>query len=411
MDTIMKMTGLEHVKWQLLGIKAKIDTVQRQEVSIADDPLNIILRGNPGTGKTTIARLYAQFLTSVGILRSQEFVETTGSRLASDGVSGIKEIIQDMTYTGGGTLFIDEAYQLTDGYNFGGRQVLDFLLGELERNIGKIVFIFAGYNKEIERFYEHNPGLKSRIPFSIQFHDYTDIELRHILAQLILKRFAGRMKVEGGMYGLYTRIAVERLGMGRGGEGFGNARALHTMFVNICDRQAMRLTEERKLGSPDDFLLTKEDIIGPDPSKTAPQSTSWKKLDELIGLFEVKRSIRNLFSLIGENYRRELAGKQPIRTPLNRVFLGNPGTGKTTVAKLYGQILADIGLLSNGEVVLKTPADFIGSALGESERNTKAILASTVGKVLVIDEVGAHSQLIRWLNVLNICKGVFIIRR
>lgn len=85
----------------------------------------------------------------------------------------------------------------------------------------------------------------------------------------------------------------------------------------------------------------------------------------------------------------------------NRVFLGSPGTGKTTVAKLYGQVLADLGLISNGEgkfttntctlltmllVIVKNPADFIGSVLGESESNTKAILANTVGKVLVIDE-------------------------
>ena len=105
------------------------------------------------------------------------------------------------------------------------------------------------------------------------------------------------------------------------------------------------------------------------------------------------------------NYQRELEEKSPITTSLNRVFLGNPGTGKTSVAKLYGQILADLGLLSNGEgersysvervqtmltffiiVVIKNPADFIGSVLGESESNTKNILNTTVGKVLIIDE-------------------------
>lgn len=86
------------------------------------------------------------------------------------------------------------------------------------------------------------------------------------------------------------------------------------------------------------------------------------------------------------NYQRELVEKNPAEVSLNRVFLGNPGTGKTTVAKLYGQILADLGLVSNGEVVIKNPADFVGSALGESEKNTKAILDATVGKVLVIDE-------------------------
>ncbi|KAA8572099.1 hypothetical protein EYC84_002022 [Monilinia fructicola] len=90
--------------------------------------------------------------------------------------------------------------------------------------------------------------------------------------------------------------------------------------------------------------------------------------------------------MIKTNYARELRNLPPINTSLNRVFLGSPGTGKTTVAKLYGRILSDLGLLSNGEVVIKNPADFIGSAMGQSEENTKNILASTVGKVLIIDE-------------------------
>ncbi|EKM56223.1 uncharacterized protein PHACADRAFT_209697 [Phanerochaete carnosa HHB-10118-sp] len=386
-DAIMEMTGLEEVKAQVLRIKAKIDTTRRQGTSVKDERFNVVLQGNPGTGKTTVARHYAKFLASVDILPGVKFIETTGSRLAADGVPGIKKQIEDMLKDGGGAIFIDEAYQLTSEHNFSGGQVLDFLLAEMENNVGKIVFILAGYNKQMEKFFEHNPGLQSRVPYSLQFSDYKDPELQLMLDKHITKKYMGQMKLEGGMYGLYMRVAVRRLGRGRGKEGFGNARALQNMFTTISERQATRLTKERKMGmDPDDFLLTKEDIIGPDPSKAVLESAAWKKLYKLTGLVEVKRSIQNLFDLIAANYRRELAEKQPIQMSLNRVFLGNPGTGKTTVAKLYGQILADIGLLSNGEVVLKNPADFVGSVLGESERNTKGILAATVGKVLVIDE-------------------------
>ncbi|KAG5728814.1 NFX1-type zinc finger-containing protein 1 [Termitomyces sp. T112] len=100
----------------------------------------------------------------------------------------------------------------------------------------------------------------------------------------------------------------------------------------------------------------------------------------------VKESIDNLITLVDQNYQRELHGRTPLDVSLNRVFIGSPGTGKTTVATLYGQILADLGLLSNGEVMVKNPSDFIGSVLGESESRTKAILATSVGKVLIIDE-------------------------
>ncbi|EKM60623.1 uncharacterized protein PHACADRAFT_133236 [Phanerochaete carnosa HHB-10118-sp] len=383
----MEMTGLEEVKAQVLRIKAKIDTIQRQDASLTDEQFNIVMRGNPGTGKTTVARHYAGFLAKLKIIPSDSFIETTGSRLANSYILNIKEQIEDMREEGGGAMFIDEAYQLTNEHSSGGKQVLDFLLGEMEKTANKIVFIFAGYSRQMEKFLEYSPGLASRVRYSLQFSDYNDLELLHILEKLILKKYKGKMKVEGDMFGLYMRVVVRRLGRGRGKDGFGNARALQTLFATISERQAMRLTEERKKGvGSDDFVLTKEDIIGPDPSKAVLESVAWKKLHELVGLAEVKQSIKNLFDLIAENYKRELAEKQPIQMSLNRVFLGNPGTGKTLVAKLYGQILADLGLLSNGEVVLKNPADFVGGAVGESERNTKSILAATAGKVLVIDE-------------------------
>lgn len=100
-----------------------------------------------------MARHYGAFLASVQVIPGNMFVETTGSSLANDGVPEAKKIVKDLLNAGGGTLFVDEAYQLTNGQNFGGNQVLDYLLAEMENNVGKIVFIFAGYNREMERFF------------------------------------------------------------------------------------------------------------------------------------------------------------------------------------------------------------------------------------------------------------------
>ncbi|KAI6157079.1 P-loop containing nucleoside triphosphate hydrolase protein [Pisolithus tinctorius] len=386
-DKIMDMTGLEGVKEQVLRIKAKIDTTKRQGVALDKERFNLVLLGNPGTGKTTVARLYAQFLESVQVLPGDAFLETTGSSLANDGVSGAKKLVDDVLKAGGGAIFIDEAYQLVSDYDQSGRPVLDFLLAEMENRVGTLVFILAGYTKDMEKFFEHNPGIPSRVPYSLQFADYTDAELLTMLEDLVLKRYKGRMQVEDGVRGLYTRIAVKRLGRGRGRPGFGNARALQNMFAKICERQAERVQKARTSGTPaDDFFMSKEDLIGPDPSKVLPNSAAWAKLQTLIGLESVKESVRNFFALIETNYQRELDEKEPMAMSLNRVFLGSPGTGKTTVAQLYGKILAELGLLSNGEVVVKNPADFVGAHLGQSEKNTKAILSSTMGKVLVIDE-------------------------
>ncbi|KAL6719662.1 hypothetical protein ACLMJK_001583 [Lecanora helva] len=140
-DSVMEMIGLEEVKTQILLIKAKIDMSIRQNSDIKQDRMNAAFLGNPGTGKTTVARLYAKVLTSLGVIPGDTFLETTGSRLANEGVTGVKKIVEGILSAGGGVLFVDEAYQMADEHNYAGKQVLDFLLPEMENNVGKIVFI------------------------------------------------------------------------------------------------------------------------------------------------------------------------------------------------------------------------------------------------------------------------------
>ncbi len=366
-DAVMNLTGLESVKAQILGIMAKIDTTTRQNASLKQERFNAVLLGNPGTGqhcflsitifpntsaigKTTVARHYAEFLASVKVTPGSTFSETTGACLAHEGVDGAKILLDGVIKSGGGTIFIDEAYQLTSSHNSQGPAVLDFLLAEMENNVGTLVFLLAGYNKEMEKFFEHNPGLKSRVPLTLQFADYKDEELMNIFEGLLSKTFGNHMRVEDGTQGRFSRVMIRRLGRRRGQSGFGNARDLQGVFARIRERQAKRLAAARQKGElEDDFYLTGEDIIGPDPSKVILESKAWKDLQQLIGLESVKESVKALINLIDENYNRELMEKEPMAVSLNRVFLGSPGTGKTTVAKLYGQVLADLSLLSNGE--------------------------------------------------------------
>ncbi|RAL01738.1 putative AAA family ATPase [Aspergillus ibericus CBS 121593] len=365
-DALMEMIGLESVKEQFLDIKAQVDTASRQNIDLQGERFGSVLLGNPGTGKTTVAGLYAKFLTSMGVIPGSFVVETTGSRLANDGVTGCEKQINNIISNGGGVLFIDEAYQLSQGHG-SGSQVIDFLVGE--------------------KFFAHNPGLPSRFPREFSFEDYDDDELRRILEHRIRKKYSGRMTVEGGMDGLYCRIVARRLGRQRGKEGFANARAVANACSRIFERQARRLKRERRRKtSVDDLYLTREDLIGPEPSNALQNCFAWQKLQSMIGLKSVKEDVQALLDSIQSNYNRELSEQPLVEFTLNRVLLGSPGTGKTTVAKLYGQILVDIGYLSNGQVIVKNPSDFVGSVLGESERNTKGILASTIGKVLVIDE-------------------------
>ncbi|KAI1758774.1 P-loop containing nucleoside triphosphate hydrolase protein [Hypoxylon sp. FL1150] len=387
LDSLFKMIGLESVKKEFLNIKARIDTALRQGADIKDERFGAALLGNPGTGKTTVARLYAKFLSSVGAIPGDHFEETTGSRLANDGIKGCKDLIDKILNKGGGVFFLDEAYQIVSNSSFGGAQVLDFLLAEIENLTGKVVFVFAGYRKQMEAFFAHNPGIPSRIPIQLDFQDYEDVDLLKIMNFQLKKKFAGRMKAEGGPGGLYMRVVARRIGRGRGREGFGNAREVQNVLSILLGRQADRLHQERRQGkSPDDLLLRKIDLIGPEPAAEISKNKDWIKLRSMIGLNSVKDSITVLVDRLQTNYQRELKEVPLVECSLNKVFMGNPGTGKTTVAKLYGKILKALGLLSNGEVIIKNPADFVGSALGQSEKNTKAILDSTKGKILIIDE-------------------------
>ncbi|KAF8459246.1 P-loop containing nucleoside triphosphate hydrolase protein [Kalaharituber pfeilii] len=385
LDRLMNLTGLESVKEWFLVMFDRAHACKQQGGSLECERFHAVFQGNPGTGKTTVARLYASFLCSIGKLTSPIVQEISGSQLACMEPWDVDKMIQN-----GGVILVDEAYQLTAPYApDNGRRVLDILLMEMENRLDKLVVVFIGYNRGMGSFFQHNPGLQSRISYSLDFTDYTDWELWSIMAGILERKYGGRMRVEGGIDGLYMRVCVRRIGRCKGFNGFGNARTVETTLQRIMDRQSRRLNLARRNGTPltqQDYLyLTKEDLIGKEPS-VVRSSEAWERLQELVGLESVKNAVDNLIHIVEQNYWRELSELEPLEFMLNRVFVGSPGTGKTTVAKLYGQIMADLGFLTNGDVVITTPADFNRSCPAQSEAQTKEILNMTRGKVLIIDD-------------------------
>lgn len=215
------MIGLESVKTKFLSIKAKVDVAIRQNINMSHDRFGSVLLRNPGSGKTTVAYLYAKFLSSIGIIPGDKFIETTGSRLANDGVSGCQKIIENLLKDSGGAIFIDKAYQLI-GSSFGGPQVLDFLLAKIKNLTGKVVFILTGYQRPIEKFFAYNSRLPSRFLNKLKFNDFDDTELIQILVGYIEKKYKKQIKVEDNLGGLYCYIVARQVRSGRGHKGFAN---------------------------------------------------------------------------------------------------------------------------------------------------------------------------------------------
>ena len=138
-------------------------------------------------GKTTIARHYGSFLRQLSVLPAKSlFKETSGAKLINDGIKALQDMLKELKVVGGGVIFVDEAYQLVSDQM--GKKALDFILPlaeGLNSEFGAIVWVFAGYKKQMETLFEHNDGLPSRFPLRFVFADYTDAELQKIFEDLM----------------------------------------------------------------------------------------------------------------------------------------------------------------------------------------------------------------------------------
>ena len=380
------LTGILPVKKECLQIKDRVELSKKRGEDLKNTNYNTIFTGNPGTGKTTVARYYGELLAEIGVLPAANFEETSGAKLLADGVSKLKELLKSLE--DGGVLFVDEAYQLDPKKNQTGAAVLNLLLTEMENLRGTIVVVFAGYDKPMEDLLAFNQGLPSRFPFKFPFPDFAESELHAILTDTIAKH-TPRFVAEDLKY---VRIAARRLAMQRGTNGFGNARAVRNLWEQVMRRQAARVISETETGcAPDELKIKREDLLGPRNVEVATRDAI-DELNAMRGLETVKQNVASLLQLIQTNAELEEQEKPLQQIALNRCFLGNPGTGKTTVAKIYASILKALGLLSKGEVIVKNPSDFIGAALGQSDEKTKTILSAAQGSVLVIDEAyGLHA--------------------
>ena len=271
----------------------------------------------------------------------------------------------------GGVLVIDDAHQLETS-DKGARNALYLLAEEMDKRGGRLAVVVAGYEKKVYGDTRQHGDARQRIRRRFELSDFSDPELIELL-ESELERTRPAYHVADDKH---VRIAARRVGKGRGSLGFGNARGAEPARRGGRAADGARGGGRRAGLRPDIFEFRRDDLLGEQSRLLEPETcTPLRKLYEMEGLEQVKSSVDGLLKLAESNAQREEQELPIADVSLNRVFLGNPGTGKTTVAALYGQILKELGLLSIGDVVLATPVDLIGSALGHRRR--RRMLSST----------------------------------
>ena len=260
------LVGLAPVKRAVAELRAYLEVRRhRQACGLACEPmvLHMAFKGNPGTGKTTVARIVGRLLQALGVLAKGHLVEVERADLVGEYVGHTAQRTREQVRRAlGGVLFIDEAYSLARGgeKDFG-REAVDTLVKAMEDHRHELVTIMAGYRDEMERFLRTNPGLRSRIPLVLDFPDYTVAELLQI-ADHMLRARDYRLSPEARQR-LACVLVEHRLASW---DNFGNARVVRNVLEAAIRRQALRLQALPQPTREELMLLQARDI--PDPWET-----------------------------------------------------------------------------------------------------------------------------------------------
>ena len=373
--------------YQSVKIKLLRDQVLRDRGETPVDTgegYNFVLLGNPGTGKTMVARIIAQILYDIGIRTSDAFVEVDRSKLVSDHYGGTEKKVREyLDDTGSGTLFIDEAHTLfrEDSDNDFGQEAIDTLLKEMEDHRGEFSVIMAGYKAPMMNMMKNaNSGFSSRFTYIIDLPDYSEAELLEIAHTLITqKKYVADEGVDGAIIKCINRDRID--------DTFGNARYIRELVEKAIRNMAVRLNTSGDIDENMLFLLKPEDFWDGEPDESA--QTYLAELNSLVGLPAVKKEVQTLTNRITvqtEMEKRGLKSQNDFGT-LHMAFKGNPGTGKTTVARIIGKLYASLGILKRKDVFVEcSRATLVGQYQGSTAINVKKAVENAMGGILFIDE-------------------------
>lgn len=373
-----RLIGLSEIKESIKKIKAYA------LANKGSDNLNIHMcfMGNPGSGKTAVARYIAGILFENKILPTNKVVEVDRSGLVSQYFGATAEKTSHIISKAmGGVLFVDEAYALgnnsdTDITDYG-KEAIDTLVKAMEDNRGQFCVILAGYKNEMQQMLSINPGLRSRIQFMLNFPNYSRDELKSITELMLKER---NYTIGDAAMNKILDITDIR----RKDSNFANAREIRNILDQVIMCQNIRTmgTKDNTLGIIDiNKYISDAKIILPTSTgdSSAKVLSGEEELDRLIGLAPVKRMIKKIKAYAKRN-------KDGSDFNLHMCFYGNPGTGKTEVARILSRILYDAGVLGEAKLVETDGRGLLGRYVGETAPKTEAKINEAMNGVLFIDE-------------------------
>jgi len=392
LERLEELPGLHAVKRQVrdLAAFALFERERRAALGLTGEPLTLHMAflGNPGTGKTMVARMIGRLYWEAGLLSRGHVVEVDRTKLIGPYMGHTEQnLAKAIKQARGGILFIDEAYALHNkdsGKDFG-HQVINGLVKAMEDRRGDLVVILAGYRREMQELLAANPGLRERVPFHVEFPDYAEDELLAIADYM-----AGLDHYQ--LSPTARDLLLKRVQRERVDETFGNARTVRNVLEKAKIRHAVRAVDEAERGA-DAYTLLEADDFADEPSEAAETvERVLAELEALVGLAEVKSWVRGVRDLLAMEQQRAVHGLEATAPTLHMAFTGNPGTGKTTVARLIGRLFRAMGLLPRGHFVEVSRKDLVAGYAGQTALKTEERIREALGGVLFVDEAYALAK-------------------
>jgi len=364
------LVGLAGVKQEVTSLINLNQMAQRREqMGLPMPPMSrhLVFAGPPGTGKTTVARLYGAVLAELGVLSRGHMVEVSRADLVAQIIGGTAiKTTEVVNRALGGVLFIDEAYTLTNqskgtGPDFG-REAVETLMKLMEDHRDELVVIAAGYSEHMNQFLSSNPGMASRFSRTIEFPNYSVDELVTIVRGMCAAhRYELPQDTIDALFEYFEQVPK--------GPTFGNGRVARKVFEAMVGAQASRLASQPDADESELSRFTGTDVeaaaSGEQPGQQGPAGTRPRpasggdaaagrrfaadtpgaaRLAGLIGLDPVRESLRARLLGLARLGREQ----QPTAGLANLIFEGPEGSGRRTVAAVYAQSLAESGLAASG---------------------------------------------------------------